>query len=104
MADFKQIDKARRVLGLGESATIAEIREAYRKLALKCHPDKRGDDKKRSEEEFKRINNANEVLMTYVSSYRFSFEEEKAGETDMDRETYEHMKRFYDGWWGGLDT
>ena len=30
MADYKKVDKARKTLKLGESATIPEIKEAYR--------------------------------------------------------------------------
>ena len=33
MADFKQIDEARRLLGLDEEATMGEIKEAFRGLA-----------------------------------------------------------------------
>jgi len=38
-----------------------------------------------------------------VNYYRFSFQESKAKKNTMDRETYEHLKRFYDGWFGDLN-
>ena len=44
-------------LGITKNATQNDIKKAYRKLALKNHPDKGGD-----EEEFKKITNAYEVL------------------------------------------
>ncbi len=104
MADFKQIDEARKLLGLSESATFQEIREAYRRSSLKYHPDKcKGKSKKECEEMFKKINQANETLMTYCANYRFSFEEEKVKEAKSDKEMNEHLKRFYDGWWGDLN-
>lgn len=48
-------------LGVGKSATDQEIKSAYRKLALKYHPDKHKGDKD-SESKFKEINQAYEVL------------------------------------------
>ena len=103
MSYYKQIDKARKALKLGESANILDIKEAYRKQSLKCHPDKcKEKDKKKCEEKFKQINNANEVLMEYCFHYKFFFEEKEEEESQKDRERKDHMKRFYDGWWGDL--
>jgi curved DNA-binding protein len=49
------------VLGVPATASAADIKKAYRKLALKFHPDRtRGD--RGAEEKFKDINEANEVL------------------------------------------
>jgi curved DNA-binding protein len=49
------------ILGVQKTATPAEIKKAYRLLALKYHPDKNKGDKT-AEEKFKDINEANEVL------------------------------------------
>lgn len=49
------------VLGLTNNATDEEIKKAYRKLAMKHHPD-RNAGKKSSEEEFKKINEAYSIL------------------------------------------
>ncbi|HUV15378.1 MAG TPA: J domain-containing protein [Pelolinea sp.] len=56
--DYKDYYK---VLGVDKSASTAEIKKAYRKLAMKYHPDRNPDDKA-AEEKFKEINEANEVL------------------------------------------
>jgi curved DNA-binding protein len=49
------------LLGVSKTATAADIKKAYRKLAVKYHPDKNPGDKK-AEEMFKQINEAHEVL------------------------------------------
>ena len=49
------------VLGVERGASADEIKKAYRKLAIKYHPDKNPGDKK-AEEQFKEISNAFEVL------------------------------------------
>ena len=49
-------------LGLNKNATEQEIKKAYRKLAIKWHPDKNLDNQKEAEEKFKNISMAYEVL------------------------------------------
>ncbi|HBG0717248.1 molecular chaperone DnaJ [Clostridioides difficile] len=49
------------VLGISKDAEAQEIKKAYRKLAMKYHPDRNPGDKE-AEEKFKEINEAYEVL------------------------------------------
>lgn len=56
--DFKNYYE---ILGINSNATATDIKKAYRKLALIHHPDKNQGDKK-SEEKFKEIVEAYEVL------------------------------------------
>ncbi len=49
------------ILGVQKNASETEIKSAYRKLAIKYHPDKNPGNKE-AEEKFKSINSAHEVL------------------------------------------
>jgi molecular chaperone DnaJ len=50
-------------LGLAKNASDDDIKKAYRKLAMKHHPDRnQGDDAKKSEEKFKEAKEAYEML------------------------------------------
>jgi molecular chaperone DnaJ len=52
-----------KLLGVEKSATKEEIKKAYKKLAMKYHPDRAPDDKKKEyEEKFKEINEAASIL------------------------------------------
>lgn len=50
-----------KILGVDKAAAADVIKKAYRKLAMKYHPDQNPGDKT-AEEKFKEINEANEVL------------------------------------------
>jgi DnaJ-class molecular chaperone len=104
--DFNKIDGARKTLGLGENATLEEIRSAYRSLVLKYHPDRCAEkDREEYAEIFKKITRAYETIMVYCASYKYSFKkqdvEKTTKEEDMDKE---HLKNFYDGWFGKVDV
>ncbi len=50
------------VLGIEKGASKDEIRKAYRRLAMKYHPDRNADKKEEAEEKFKEVQKAYEVL------------------------------------------
>lgn len=58
------------VLGVSKSASASEIKKAYRKLALKYHPDKNPDDSA-AEERFKEAAEAYEVLSDEQKKQRY---------------------------------
>lgn len=92
---FNEIDKARKLLGLGEEATLKEIKEAYRGKAKKFHPDgKHANKKKIYGEKMVQINRAYEIILKYIEGYAFSFKKE-----DIERNSPERdMRRFSEDW------
>ncbi len=101
MPDFYQIEEARKILGLDEEADMREINEAFRKLALKYHPDRcRKKDKKHCEEMIKKVNHAKDLIKNYCLNYRYSFKENDVKKNLISKEEYEYLKRFYSGWFG----
>ena len=59
------------VLSVGKSASAEEIKRAYRKLALKFHPDNYKGDKSEGEAKFKELAEAYEVLSDPVKRQRY---------------------------------
>lgn len=77
-----------KVLGIDKSATTAEVKKAYRKLARKHHPDVNPNDKA-AEQKFKEINEANEVLSHPENRKKY----DKYGKDWQQGEAYEHAQR-----------
>jgi DnaJ-class molecular chaperone len=100
MANFTEIDEARKVPGLSEAATLKEIKRAYRTLAHHHHPDKHsGTAGEETEETMKKLNWAYKLLMDYCDNYKYSFrEEDVAGTYPRD----EYLRRYYYGWFEGI--
>lgn len=77
-----------KILGVDKSATTAEIKKAYRKLARKHHPDVNPNDKV-AEQKFKEINEANEVLSDPEKRKKY----DKYGKDWQHGEAYEQAQR-----------
>jgi len=70
--NYEEIDKARRLMGLGSDATLSDVKEAYRRLAKEHHPDRKGNA-----ENFAGIQEAYDLIMAYIQSYRYSFTQDE---------------------------
>jgi DnaJ-class molecular chaperone len=76
MTNFDKIEEARQLLGLGETATLKEIKSAYRRMSRQYHPDKHAGPGVDDTEIMKKINWAYELLMDYCTKYRYCFHRE----------------------------
>lgn len=64
---FYAVDAARRLLGLGEMGTPSEIKQAYRQLAGRVHPDHNPDDPE-AETRMAELTQAYRLLTAYADS------------------------------------
>ncbi len=55
------------VLKLGKGASDDDLKKAYRKLAMKWHPDKNPNNKKVAEAKFKEVAEAYEVILGSIA-------------------------------------
>ena len=58
-----------KILGVNKQSNNQELKKAYRKLALKWHPDKNQTNVEKASENFKKINEAYEVLTVGLFTY-----------------------------------
>ena len=93
--NYKEIDEARRLLGLGETATLKEIKAAYRRLAHIHHPDKHGGADAGDTEIIKKLNRAYKLITDYCNDYRYSFRQEDITKVYSQEEDY---KKWRDNW------
>ena len=71
---FSQVNEAREMLGLGEESTSMEIRETYRELSKKLHPDKYPGDRE-AQKRFEKMTKAYQMIIDYCQQDRCSFKE-----------------------------
>lgn len=64
LVDFQAVDEARKTLELGDSASLSQIKEAYRSLAIQCHPDRNPNDPK-AKERFEKLGASYRLLLGF---------------------------------------
>lgn len=97
------------VLGIPKTASDSDVKKAYRKMALKWHPDKNiGENQAEAEKKFKEISEAYEVLSdadkrAYYD--RFGKEKSGGGAENHDRQRFNHRDPFdvFKDFFGGRD-
>lgn len=99
MKTYMEITEARLVLELPEKASQQEIRDNYRRLIRKWHPDTCREDGGKCTEMTAAINAAYELITAYCSRYRISFAEDEVNQYISDAEWW--LNRFgNDPLWG----
>lgn len=97
--EWTQIKAAAALLGLGEKATLAEIKKAYRRLSKKHHPDvlqKKGE--KTGNVAMYEISAAYKILLDYCSQYCFPLKPGK--DEPLDGEDWWYERFGQDHLWG----
>lgn len=93
---YRELQEAVALFGLGERATLRQIKDRHRDLAREHHPDRGGAADPAT---MQRINSAYRILLDYCGSYRFSFSEAEY----LEQHPEERLRRQF-GWdpvWGG---
>jgi preprotein translocase subunit Sec63 len=77
MGKYEEITEARIILELNEFATLKEIKNRYRTLLKKWHPDLCGKNEESRKEKTIEIIHAYRTIINYCEQYRFSFSKEE---------------------------
>ena len=73
----RDIYKAAQILNLGEKASQNEIKNKYKKLIKKWHPDKCDGEPEKCKEKTEQIIEAYEIIKKYCDYYLYSFEKDE---------------------------
>lgn len=68
--------KAKTLLGLRQNASLKEIKNSYKTLMKKWHPDKHKDNPQKATKMSMQINDAYETVLAYCNAFEYPFDEE----------------------------
>lgn len=91
---YQDLKKSLQLFGISSRASLTEIKTKHKSLVKKYHPDKGCNDP----EKIQQINAAYTVLLTYCSSYRFSFDHSEFMEQCPEERLREQFAN--DSFWG----
>ncbi|MCG2762130.1 MAG: GvpL/GvpF family gas vesicle protein [Candidatus Atribacteria bacterium] len=77
--EYKQIEQARKLLGLEAKLSLEKIKDSYRKIAQKNHPDKDSNNLQ-LEEDFEKITQAYQLLKECYKAENIDLENDKQSE------------------------
>ncbi len=73
--------KSKSLLGLREKSTLKEIKNKYKNLMKKWHPDKNIKNTDKANEMSIKINEAYKIILDYCNNYEYSFDEDNIKKT-----------------------
>jgi DnaJ-class molecular chaperone len=100
---YDKIVWARNIMDLAESATMQEIKDNYRKMIHRWHPDKCREDQKICREMTNKIIQAYKIIIDYCSRYKFSFTQKEV-EKYLSADEWWFKKFGSDPVWGSGDS
>ncbi|MEN8200905.1 MAG: J domain-containing protein [Thermodesulfobacteriota bacterium] len=68
-SDWKEVVAAKELLGLGDRATLGEMKRSYRRKCKEYHPDLVGNDRAKGDV-MRKLTRAYDVLMNHYNQFR----------------------------------
>lgn len=88
MDKYDEITRARKTLNINESESLKNIKEKFKNLIKKYHPDVCKKDKESCKQKSIEIIKAYEIIMNYCNNYKFSFNKEEVNKYLSPKETW----------------
>ncbi len=102
MKKYQEVMEAKELLNLPERASMEEIKQSYRSLISRWHPDKCRENEEKCNEMTQKIISAYKTITTYCNQYKYSFTQEEIKKYSSDEDWW--FERFgNDPLWGNAD-